>query len=319
MPDRRFALAAQLAADGLPPPSDETLDALRDIVDEGVLGASNHAELALALIASIAAEGPMPPISVASALATAAFIAETRGAAAPIVANAIAWQRRGLAIEDTDGAAITLAQRAEEWSVRSAGRRQALVDHAVSHLAAAASPLIFDYSSTVADVVRAMCKAGRIDRIIVPESRAIDGGRRYVEALGEAGVPIRFLPDAAIEYGVAMADCALLGAERITQAGGVVNTIGSLSVARAAKAHDVPVYGAADLFKVDLEDGDANGDFPLRSYPAIAGSLTVSVSTEAPELELARPEMITAILTEAGPIAPGDIASAAVRIIAASE
>ncbi len=74
---------------GLTAPDDAVMQGLHDIVDEGVLGASNHVALALPLVARLAGTGR--PTSREEALALAGFIAGTRGIGAPIVANALAW------------------------------------------------------------------------------------------------------------------------------------------------------------------------------------------------------------------------------------
>ena len=153
MPDRRLALAPRLAAAGLPPPSAATLATLRDVVDEGVLGASNHVALALPLIARIAAEGDDPERAFRAAEETARFIAETRGAAAPIVANALDWLLEGVPDAPAGDRASLLAARAARWSHEAGARRAALVAHAVEALAGISAPLTFDYSSTVADIV----------------------------------------------------------------------------------------------------------------------------------------------------------------------
>jgi ribose 1,5-bisphosphate isomerase len=308
-PGRRFALANRLRSRGLPPPSQSTLQALRDIVDEGVLGASNHVALALPLVARIAAETDDPETGWLAAAEASAFIAEVRGAGAPVVANALGWAVAGIAELPAAARAEALAKRAGAWAEAAAARRSALVAAAETALAGCRRPLAYDYSSTVADIVIALARHG-LDVIIVPESRAIDGGRRYVEAFAPLGVPIRVLPDAAFEYAASISDAVLLGAESVTADGGVINTIGSLPQARAAAVRGIPVYGAADLFKVGRV---ASADWPappLRRYDALGSA---GVSTEAPELELVPPDLVTAILTEKGPLAPDTVGPAAAR------
>lgn len=310
MTERRFALKETMRDKGLPPPDAVTMAGLLDIVDEGVLGASNHVALALPLIARLAAADRST--AQLEALELAAFIARTRGVAAPIVANAIAWQIEGADRLSAAEAAELLAERSEAWSRAAADRRRALLEKAVSALATVRSPLIYDYSSTVADLVLAMAQAHGLDRIIIPESRGIDGGRRYMTALAKSKVPVLFLPDAAIEYAASQSDALLLGAESVTRDGGLINTVGSIMSARAAMARGIPVYGAADLFKVGERTAHEVPPPMLRHYDflLLAGE---RASTDAPELELVPPDLITAMLTEIGPVAPADLADALVN------
>jgi translation initiation factor 2B subunit (eIF-2B alpha/beta/delta family) len=191
-------------------------------------------------------------------------------------------------------------------------RRRTLVENAASVLSTVRSPLIYDYSSTVADLIKALAASSGLERIVIPESRAIDGGRRYMTALSDLAVPMLFLPDSAIEYATSLSDVVLLGAETVTLDGGIMNTIGSITSARAAKARDIPVYGAADLFKVGSRRARDLPAPALRSYDFLLKD-GERAATEAPELELVPPELITAILTETGRVAPADLAAALVH------
>lgn len=280
---------------------------LLDIVDEGVLGASNHVALALPLVVHTATQARASARD--EALALVDFIARTRGAGAPIVANALRWLTAGVEALGPEDAARDLQKRAGEWDALSRARRSQLIEKAVAALDAVQSPLIFDYSSTVADVVRALYAKRQLTRIIIPESRAIDGGRRYLEALDDLEVAIQFLPDAALDYAVSKSDAVLLGAESISRDGGVLNTVGSVLSARSANVRCIPVYGVADLFKVGPVSAAEMRAQALREFDFILPD-GVTAKTDAPELEIVTPNLIEAILTEEGAMRPEDIAVA---------
>ena len=82
--------------------------------------------------------------------------------------------------------------------------------------------------------------------------------------------------------------------------------------ARAARDHGVPVYGAADLFKVG---GRTAAELPEPSVRRYDFLLTAGedASTEAPELEIVPPDLVTAILTEVGPVEPDKLAAAVLQ------
>lgn len=307
MPERRFELVEVCRVNGLPPPDDHTMEGLRNIVDEGVLGASNHVALALPLVARVAEGGR--PTARDEALELARFIARTRGAGAPIVANALRWQTAGVDDLKASEAADLLKTRAADWGRAADRRRRHLIEKGVAALSGVRAPLIYDYSSTVEDLVRALAGSAELDAIFIPESRGIDGGRRYMTALADLGVLVRFLPDAALDYAVSQSDAVLLGAESVTLDGGISNTIGSTPAARCAVAHGVPVHGAADLFKVgDRRRADVPSPL-LRGYDFLLHE-GEAASTEAPELEIVPPDLVTSILTEVGPVAPAALADA---------
>ena len=310
MPDRRLEIIEIYRRLGFPAPSELVMNGLRDIVDEGVLGATNHVALALALVASVAAEPRSTALTEAFELAR--FVARTRGSAAPIVANALAWQVREIADDMGPAAADLLAQRARDWDEKAKERRRSLIARSRAALHGCRAPLIFDYSSTVVDLVRALAAGTGLDRVVIPESRAIDGGRRYMVALADLCVTVLFLPDAALEYAVARSDAVLLGAESVSSDGGIVNTIGSIGAARAARAWGLPVYAAADLFKVSGKSAAELSEHPLRSYPFLLRD-GEKANTMAPELEIVPPALISAILTEFGPLTPDDLPDALSR------
>lgn len=307
MAERRFELLELHRRLGFPPPSSPVMQALLDIVDEGVLGATNHVALALPLVASVAAEPR--PTALAEALELSRFISRTRGVAAPIVANALAWQTHQISEVLGAAAHVILAERARDWDARARARRQDLIVRGQAALESCSAPLIFDFSSTVADLVRALVVGRGIHHVVIPESRAIDGGRRYMAVLSDLRVRMLFLPDAALEYAVSQSDAVLLGAESVSLDGGVVNTVGSTAAARAAQAHGVPVYGAADLFKVGRTLAADLADPPLRTYPFLLKD-GEEADTRAPELEIVPPQLISAILTDVGPLAPNEVMNA---------
>ena len=117
-------------------------------------------------------------------------------------------------------------------------------------------------------------------------------------------------------------DAVLFGCESLRCDGSLVNTVGSLPLAKLAKLRGVPVYGCTDLFKLDPRS--YSGEFrnpALRSFDQIlpAGISIPSprqVDTTGVELEVVPPELVTAFLTEFGPVPPGDIWSLGRRLIA---
>jgi translation initiation factor 2B subunit (eIF-2B alpha/beta/delta family) len=206
-----------------------------------------------------------------------------------------------------------LRRRIETWSEAAAERKRRLIGSAVTHLSSARGVMAFDYSSTVAAIVLALAKARDGLTVVVPESRTIAGGARYLEEFLPAGLTVRFIPDAAIEHGLGFCDAVLFGVETLRCDGSFLNTIGSRMIARLARPRGIEVHGCTDLLKLDLRSYNGFRPDPgLRSYdePLLEGlSLkdAGSVVTTAPELEVIPAELTTAILTEHGPVPPSAI------------
>ncbi|PSH56644.1 hypothetical protein CU100_14865 [Phyllobacterium endophyticum] len=308
MPDRRFDHVEELAKAGLSAPDETTLHYLWQIVDEGVLGASKHVNLGNELLLHILGAYPDKGEALERARRVADYIARTRGQDTPVIGNSLALLLAGLDSEPEQAAA--LRQRIENWNKSAAERKNTLVSIATKHLSASRGIMAFDYSSTVAAIVLALAKANPELTIVVPESRSIAGGARYLEEFLPAGLSMRYIPDAAIEFGLSLCDTAVFGVETLRADGSFLNTIGSRLIARLAREQDKEVFGCTDLLKLDMRSYEGHRPEPaIRNYDRLLhGGLTIKdigrADTHAPELEVIPAELTTAILTEYGPVPP---------------
>lgn len=309
MSERRFGYVEELRAAGLSAPDDTTMHFLWQIVDEGVLGASKHVALSMALVSHI-----LDVCDRAEALARATiaanFIGRTRGHDTPIIGNSLALLLSGLDVVPADEQSDLLRMRIATWNADAAERMKKLVTKSAAHLSNARCIMAFDYSSTVSSIVIALARQNIELAVVVPESRTVRGGARYLEEFLPAGLSVRYLPDAAIEYGLNLCDAALLGVETLRADGSFLNTIGSRLIARLAIEQGVEVYGCVDLLKLDSRSYDGHRPDPaVRNYDRLLtndfpAEWTGRVDTRAPELEVVPSVLITALLTEHGPVPP---------------
>ncbi len=146
------------------------------------------------------------------------------------------------------------------------------------------------------------------------------GARLTAWELGQHGVPHTVVPDTAAAHLMARGDvdAVIVGTDRTTAGGDVVNKIGTLSVALAAQAHEVPFYVAAPGSSLDF-DLDSGTEVPIEERAGREVS-EVSGRTSEGRLETVRvvPDgsavrnwafdvtpagLVTAIITERG-VAP---------------
>ena len=313
MPNRRDAYADRISDLGLPAPDEQTMHLLWQIVDEGVLGASNHVHLAFELLSHLLSSiKDNQEQAWACADCAARFICETRGVEAPVVGNAVRSVLAGLDGHAPDTRLSELQRRIEEWNNQARQRQRHLVQTATQFIGAGRTVIAFDYSSTVAAIVTALARVAAPERVVVPESRAIAGGRRYVEAFAAAGIDVHYVVDAAFEYVLQDNAVVLLGAESLRCDGSLLNTIGSRPLARLACWRGCPVYGCADLLKLDTRSYLGLLNEPsARSFDHLIEGLALPegavVTTEAPELEVVPASLITALLTDEGPVPPAAV------------
>jgi len=149
--------------------------------------------------------------------------------------------------------------------------------------------------------VRAALVAARPERVLCFESRPMDEGQAFAEALAKGGLPVTYAVDAASYSLVPECAAVLLGADSIGDRG-VVNKIGSAALAHAASTAGVPVHVLCDRTKVlpagfpqSVEDDRPGGEV----WKAPVGVVVWNRYFEVIPLEL-----VTGIVTEEGTLTP---------------
>ncbi|WP_417722896.1 hypothetical protein [Salipiger sp.] len=313
MSDRRAEHVAELEGAGLSPPDEATLHFLWQIVDEGVLGASRHVELGNQLLLHLIESTPSRDEGLQRARMAADFIARTRGRDTPVIGNALKRLLAGLDDVPAAGQPELLSERIRTWNKASAKRKAHLVKAAVRQLSDARRIMTFDYSSTVAAIAIELARVSPSVVFVVPESRTIAGGARYLREFVAENLTVRYIPDAAIDHALDSCDAALFGVETLLADGSFLNTIGSRMIARLAALARIDVYGCTDFMKLDLRSyegyrpalADRSYDDILLTGEALIGRGVVD--TSAPELEVVPANLTSAILSEYGLVPPAAV------------
>lgn len=310
MPERRFHHITELAEAGLGAPDDTVMHFLWQIVDEGVLGASRHVALGNEMLLHILESVEDSDEAMRRARLASDFIARTRGQDTPVIGNSLSLLLDGLDDVAPQEQSRTLRERITGWTRSAAERKARLVEIAIRHLSGCKGVMAFDYSSTVAAIVVALAKANPDMIVVVPESRTICGGKRYLDEFLPAGLRVRYVPDAAIEHALQWCDTALFGVETLRADGSFLNTIGSRMIARLASLDKVETYGCTDMLKLDMRSYEGHRPPPaIRSYdaPLLDGFAIEGLDradTRAPELEVVPANLVTGLLTEHGVMPP---------------
>jgi translation initiation factor eIF-2B subunit delta len=108
--------------------------------------------------------------------------------------------------------------------------------------------LTFSYSSSVLTVLLEAHARQRLSAVFCTESRPMLEGQRLARELARAGIAVELGVDAAIATFAERADMALVGADSVT-AQGVINKLGTTSLALTSRHADTPCYVVADRHK----------------------------------------------------------------------
>jgi len=109
------------------------------------------------------------------------------------------------------------------------------------------------FSSAVLEIFRAAKRKGKHFRAILTESAPDYEGIALARELDSLGIPFEVITDAQIGLFVKKATLALVGADNVTRDGAVVNKAGTYPLALACHDNRVPLYVAAESFKLHPE------------------------------------------------------------------
>lgn len=162
---------------------------------------------------------------------------------------------------------------------------------------------------TALGVIRSAFEAGRIDRVYAGETRPwLQGARLTAWEMVKAEIPVSLIPDGAAAWLMrqGVIRWVIVGADRITANGDVVNKIGTYSLAVNARHHGVKFMVAAPNSTIDpdLASGD---DVPIEFRDAgellgFSGRSVAAPGAEAwnPVFDMTPAALVDAIVTEAG-------------------
>jgi methylthioribose-1-phosphate isomerase len=162
---------------------------------------------------------------------------------------------------------------------------------------------------TALGVIRSAHRQGKLDRVFADETRPVlQGARLTAWELVNDGIPTTLITDSMAGFLMAQGEinCVVVGADRITANGDVINKIGTYTVAVLAREHKIPFFVAAPRSTFDfatargadvtIEERDAGevlGLGGVRTAPQ-------GVDVRNPAFDVTPAALVTAIVCETG-------------------
>lgn len=211
-----------------------------------------------------------------------------------------------------DELAAAAAKAADAHNTSELARIDALGEHAAALLPDGAKVLTHCWADLyLISTVEAAQRGGKRLEFACTETRPyLQGARLTAATLVELGYSPTVITDAMVPaaFSAGLADTALVAADRVTMDGHVVNKVGTLAVALAAKEFGVPVYviiSRPDPLSPTLADvviEQRNGDEALH----VLGHRTAAEGTRGfyPAFDATPPRLVTRIVTERGAYSP---------------
>ncbi|WP_149181726.1 S-methyl-5-thioribose-1-phosphate isomerase [Streptomyces sp. TRM49041] len=187
--------------------------------------------------------------------------------------------------------------------------------------------LVSGGEGTAFAVALAAHRAGRLRRLWVDETRPLlQGARLTAYEAARNGLTYTLLTDNAAGslFAAGKVDAVLVGADRIAADGSVANKVGTYPLAVLAKYHHVPFVVVAPVTTIDTDTPDGasieveqrpGSEVTQLTTPVQVGSAGLGTGAGAPvaplgtqaynpAFDITPPELVTAIVTEAGVVSP---------------
>lgn len=178
--------------------------------------------------------------------------------------------------------------------------------------------LTHSYSNVVLEALVSAKKEGANMYVYVTESQPDASGKLMFECLKKAGVDCTLILDAAVGYIMESIDMVLIGAEGVMETGGVINKIGTLSIAICASAMNKQVYVMAESIKFvkeyPLNQGNIPTEFKYSNSVLRRHKEDNNFTEEHPRVDYTPPQYINLLFTDLGILTPAAVGDELIKL-----
>ncbi|KAF1792821.1 Initiation factor 2B-related [Phytophthora cactorum] len=161
--------------------------------------------------------------------------------------------------------------------------------------------------------------------LFVTEGRSNASGyvSEYGGGLAKAGIPTTVILDSAVAYYMEQMDIVIVGAEGVVENGGIVNSIGTYSIAVIAQTLNKQFYVAAESYKFARLYPLTQRDVPQKHMAAISGEIAggeptdetmKNVSFASPFFDYTPPGYIALMFTDLGVLTPSAVSDELIKL-----
>ena len=147
--------------------------------------------------------------------------------------------------------------------------------------------------------------------MVVTEGQSGKNGSHIKEILESSNIPTKLISNAAVGIVMPKVDCIFVGCEAVLENGGIMNKVGTFTLALCAKTFQKPFYVFSESLKFMKE-------FPLKIDDALKlvnfGKHAIDI--EKIEVDYTPPEYITLLFTSIGIFTPSAVSDELIEFFA---
>lgn len=196
-------------------------------------------------------------------------------------------------------------EKAEEFFYNSLSSMQKIAKHGEVLIKEGSKVLTFSSSGSILSILKKAKEEGKKFEVIACESRPMFEGRLLAKFLGNAGIPVTLITDAAMGIFAKEATLFLVGADSISETG-FVNKVGTKYLCLLSFEHKIPLYVACERSKFI--------SFAWRPKPAVGGDPKEVLDFELSGVKVENPyyeeiplSYCREVITNEGFLSPNDI------------
>ncbi|EEZ97197.1 Translation initiation factor eIF-2B subunit alpha-like Protein [Tribolium castaneum] len=194
--------------------------------------------------------------------------------------------------------------------------RAKIVKLATKFIADGSKVLTHSRSRVVLQTLIEASRQGKQFEIYVTKSAPDNSGDVMCKNLTSVGIPCTLILDSAIGYVMEQVDFVMVGAEGVVESGGIVNKVGSYTMAVCAKEMKKPFYVLTESFKFSRLFPLNQGDLPPEyKYSASARQLDERDFKKIhPLVDYTPPFYITLLFTDLGILTPSAVSDELIKL-----
>ncbi|XP_050538849.1 translation initiation factor eIF-2B subunit alpha isoform X2 [Daktulosphaira vitifoliae] len=174
-----------------------------------------------------------------------------------------------------------------------------------------ANILTHSKSRVVLEAMQLASNAQKRFHVYVTESTIDNSGKEMYKCLNELKIPCTIILDSAVGYIMEKIDMVMVGAECVVESGGIINKIGSSTMAICAKEFKKPFYVLTESYKFSriypLNQRDLPDNF---MYSSNNGNNT----NVHPIVDYTHPTYITLLFTDLGILMPSAVSDELIKL-----
>uniref|UniRef100_A0A0V0GBY8 Translation initiation factor eIF2B subunit alpha n=1 Tax=Triatoma dimidiata TaxID=72491 RepID=A0A0V0GBY8_TRIDM len=168
-------------------------------------------------------------------------------------------------------------------------------------------------SRVVFETFKEASKANKRFHVYVTRSSPDSSGEEMAQELRKIKIPCTVILDSAIGYVMEQMDIVMIGAEGVVESGGVINKVGSYTMALCAREMKKPFYVLTESFKFSrlypLNQRDLPDVFKYKS-----SALKKDLSKEHPLVDYTPPSYISLLFTDLGILTPSAVSDELIKL-----